>query len=548
VVPVLVTGGGAPRLDMGLALSGMVAPVQVADPDSLGAALVEIMQRIGAPARALDFAAWAGAAYRPVPTIIEAARMLYARHGVADIRTARAGPRNLTETTSAIIAAIRTARQDAAKLVLFVTGIPGAGKTLCGLNAVFADDAVRGTFLTGNPSLVHVLREALARDAIAHGGHAGLARRRMAGVIQALPSFRNHYMEHKAECPAETVIVIDEAQRCWSRAHAIRKTRDKAVPLTASEPACLLDIAARHSGFAAILCLVGTGQEIHDGEGGLAEWGEALRARPDWRVMAPPDGVGGMARRHCLGALDGLMAAPLLHLDVPVRQVRGENAAAWVDAVLRNDAVLASRIAGCEDGVPFYLVRDLAALRAGLRVLARGGRRAGLLASAGAKRLRAEGLGAELPHMEPAAVAHWFLDRFPKDIRASDALEQVATEFSCQGLELDYAGLCWDADLVRSPDGWRARHFVGTSWQILRQEEAIANQVNTYRVLLTRARYDTLIFVPYGDAGDRTRDPALYEGIAAFLRQCGVRGWQAPPHRPALGGINVADTAELALL
>ncbi len=129
--------------------------------------------------------------------------------------------------------------------------------------------------------------------------------------------------------------------------------------------------------------------------------------------------------------------------------------------------------------------------------------------------------------MEPAAVAHWFLDRFPPDVRASNALEEVATEFSCQGLELDYVGLCWDADLVRGGDDWRARQFVGTKWQIVRQAEAIANQVNTYRVLLTRARYDTLIFVPRGEAGDTTRDPGLYDGIAAFLRDCGVRDWQA---------------------
>jgi hypothetical protein len=199
-----------------------------------------------------------------------------------------------------------------------------------------------------------------------------------------------------------------------------------------------------------------------------------------------------------------------------------------VDAVLRGDAAVACGLAG---GVPFWMVRDLESLRAALRGLARGTRRAGLLASSGARRLRAAGLGAELPHMDEAAVAHWFLDRFPPDVRASDALETVATEFSCQGLELDYVGLCWDADLVRSDDGraWVARHFVGTKWQRVRRAEAVANQMNSYRVLLTRARYDTVIFVPRGDAADTTRDPAVYEAVAGFLSACGVRDFVCMP-------------------
>jgi hypothetical protein len=133
--------------------------------------------------------------------------------------------------------------------------------------------------------------------------------------------------------------------------------------------------------------------------------------------------------------------------------------------------------------------------------------------------------------MDASAVAHWFLDRFPEDVRASDALEVLATEFSCQGLELDYVGLCWDADLIREPGraDWRVRNFRGTDWQIPRKEEAIANQINTYRVLLTRARYETVIFVPLGDAGDRTRKPAIYDAIADFLLACGARSLELVP-------------------
>ncbi len=533
IVPVLVTRGNARPAEAALAMDGVVWPVHVMAPASLGAGLIGIVRSLAPPRVPLDAVQWERGAYRPVPTIIEAACMIYARNGVADIARARADQRNLHQTTQTIRAEIDAARALGEKIVLFVTGIPGAGKTLCGLNAAFGDEAWRGTFLTGNPTLVHVLREALARDACAQRGDIGFARRRMEGVIQQLPRFRNHYVVYGGECPAERVVVIDEAQRCWSAAYAVRKTRDKPVPLQDSEPGHLLDILGRHAGFAAIICLVGSGQEIHDGEGGLAEWGNALRARPEWRAIAAPDAAESGDPRRQLGAVPGLRAQPLLHLDVPVRQVRSTASASWVNAVLRDDRAAAAWIAEDAGGVPFWIVRDIGKLRGALRALARGSRRAGLLASSGAARLRAEGLGAELPHMDASAVAHWFLDSFPQDVRACDALEQVATEFSCQGLELDHVGLCWDADLVRAPQGWLARNFAGTKWQIMRSAEAVANQLNTYRVLLTRARYDTVIFVPRGDARDGTRDPVLYDGIARFLLACGARPWQDRPLAPA---------------
>ena len=516
IIPILVATEAIPR-PLTLPLPLGVTPVIDASAETLGPG-VQAIAAILPPGRIpLCATSWLAAPYRPVPTIVEAACMLYARHGVSEIAAARADATNLTRTTQAILAVIARARADNSKIALFVTGIPGAGKTLCGLNACFGEDA-RATFLTGNPTLVHVLREALARDAIAQGQDRRMARQRMEAAIQALPRFRDHHLS-TGEIPAERVIVVDEAQRCWSRAHAVAKSRDRPVRLTDSEPALLLDIMSRHAGFAAMICLVGQGQEIHDGEGGLAEWGAALRAR-DWCVFAPPDLPTSSDPRQRLGALERLILQQDLHLSVPVRQIRSTAASAWVDHVLAG-RVEAARELG---DVPFLLTRSLPEMRAWLRAAARGTRRCGLLASAGARRLRASGLGAELPHMDAKAVARWFLDRWP-DVRASDALEVVATEFSCQGLELDYVGLCWDGDLVREPgrDAWRVRDFRGSAWTTPAGAETIANQINTYRVLLTRARYETVIFVPEGDAADRTRPPAVLDGVADFLRACGAR-------------------------
>ncbi len=513
VIPILVVPNGArARGTRPLPLAGATPVVE-----ATRLLLPQVLGDLAAlcPTLPHDPAAWAGAAYRPVPSLIEAACLLYARHDVTALTLAQAGRGGLARTAAAVDTAVREAQAAGEHLVIFVTGAPGAGKTLCGLNLAFGTGGA--TFLTGNPTLVHVLREALVRDAARRGMDRGAAQQRMAGVIQALPAFRDHYIRH-AEAPPERLVVIDEAQRCWTACHAVSKTRNRPVPLLDSEPGHLLDAMARHPGWAVVVCLVGGGQEIHDGEGGLAGWSAALATRPGWRAMAAP----------CAGQADDprqrLVGRRLdwdqhLHLSEPVRAVHTPDAAAWVDTVLAGDPRAAMAVARAAGGVPFQITRSLAALRRAL--CPRGTRRSGLVGSSGARRLRAEGLGATLPHQDDNAVARWFLDAWP-DIRASDALEVMATEFCIQGLELDQIGVCWDLDLVRAGAAWQARSFRGSAWTLPRQGEARSNRLNAYRVLLTRARHGTIIWVPRGDARDRTRDPAQYDGIAEHLLACGA--------------------------
>ncbi len=534
ILPVLVaTNADRASAELPFLLRG-AAPVMEANDRTL-AALIQVLHR--APplgGRVLDRAGWEQAAYRPVPNIIDAACHLFMRHDVADLLTMRADAHNLSTTTDRINALLVQAKHAGTKLICFVTGIPGAGKTLCGLNAAFSgDETARAAFLTGNPSLVHVLREALVRSVATTAAERRAARHRMEGVIQALPKFRDDGVR-SGHTPPERVVVIDEAQRSWTEAHAVARTRDKSVPLQRSEPAHLLDIMARHDGFAAILCLIGNGQEIHDGEGGLATWSEALAERPEWCVAAAGATLDAPEPRNRLARLPRLEIEPSLHLDVPVRTLRHDAAPRWVDCVLRGDADGARAVIQTAGPVPFHLTRDLAALRAGLRRRAGNRHRAGLVASAGARRLRAEGLGCEVPHMDADAVARWFLDSWvrDRDVRASDALELVATQFSVQGLELDQVGLCWDGDLVRGANGWEVRSFRGTRWQTARDPDKIAWRLNTYRVLLTRARFDTLIWVPRGDTADPTRDPKRFDAVADFLRACGVTELDAESVRP----------------
>jgi hypothetical protein len=523
IVPILIATRGVPgQHTWPLLLAGTAAEVIDASGVTLGPILRALWKALPEPGQTLDPNEWEHAAYHPVPGIIDAARTLYSHHGVADIAAARADATNLSTTTDAILREIADAKCYGRYVVVCITGIPGAGKTLCGLNAVFGAGKQSGAiFLTGNPTLVHVLREALARDA-AQGDRSRLrvARQRTKSSIQALPAFRDQHVGDGL-APPEHVAVIDEAQRVWARAHAVRKSLDREVKLTDSEPFHLLDIMGRHPDWAVVICLIGNGQEIHDGEGGLAEWGTALAAHPKWQVRASPGTRTATEPRQSLPDLPGLRTNPDLHLNIPIRSLRNSAASDWVDAALRGDAAAARDIAERRGTIPFSLTRSLADMRAHLRHCSRGLRRCGLLASSGAKRLRADGLGSELAHMDAGAVARWFLDHWPEDVRASDALEQVATEFSCQGLELDNVGLCWGGDFIH-PQTWRVREFVGTRWNVSRAPEAIANRINTYRVLLTRARYETVIWVPMGDAVDATRDIGEMDAVAAFLRACGI--------------------------
>ena len=534
IVPLLVAADAAfaPPAQPPLLWHGVTAPM-LAGHASLGAALGWVQSAAPEPRVALDGRAWLAAPYRPVPTIIEAATMLYARNGVAEIAAARADTQNLTRTTEAIRRAVRNAQAKGEKRLVVVTGIPGAGKTLCGLNAVFAPEAgPHAAFLTGNVPLVEVLRAALVQDAM-HRGECGReeATRRAKQRLQNVHRFlEDNAPDPRQAAPPDRLIVFDEAQRAWNAAKARLGTRNKPSKLTMSEPAHTLEIMGRHAGWAVIVALIGNGQEINTGEAGLREWGDCVAASGGaWRAIAAPRAVGADPVQ-CIAQdwAPWLDRDEALDLTVPVRSVRDTAGAAWVDALLRGAVAEARAIADSTPDLPFLVTRDLDVLRGALRSLARGQRRAGIVAAAGAKRLRAEGLG-----VQAEDVADWFLKRWP-DVRASDALETFATEYDCQGLELDIAGLAWGGDLLWQGNAWTPRRFAGRAWQTVRNAEEQRHILNTYRVLLTRARYETVIWVPRGSDHadpfhDATRKGAELDAIADLLLDCGARPLADPP-------------------
>jgi hypothetical protein len=535
IVPILVAGEAPFRPPA----QPWLLPKHPTEPLLCGAgALADCIAWVQAtlPPAPLDGAAWLAAPYRPVPSIVEAATMLYARNGVTEIAEARADTANLTRTSTAIARQVAAARAEGGKRVVFVTGIPGAGKTLCGLNAVFGRGEQAAAFLTGNVPLVTVLRAALARDAVARGECArDEAERRVRQRLQNVHRFLEDNALAPDRAPPDRLIVFDEAQRAWDAAKAVLGTRNKPSRLTMSEPGHALEIMGRHDGWAVIVALIGGGQEINTGEAGIAEWGRVIAADPRWQAAAAP---GLRGHPDPVQRLDAVPAGRFhadadLDLTVPLRSVRESLGAAWVEAALAGDVARARRIAAEATALPYLVTRDLGALREGLRALTRGRRRAGLVASSGAKRLRAEGLGVQVP-----AIADWFLNRWP-DVRSSEALETFATEYDCQGLELDVVGLGWGGDFLPGAVGWEARAFIGERWQRAAKDFAFIR--NTYRVLLTRARYETIIWVPPGSPADapfhdRTRPAAEMDAVAAYLLACGARTLEplpAPPPLPA---------------
>ncbi len=477
--------------------------------------------------------AWLASGYKPTPTIIEAAQALYSNHGVEEITRSDADRKNLAQTTDCLSRIIEGAKRDQRKVICFVTGVPGAGKTLAGLNLAvrYANrEGERAVFLSGNDPLVEVLREALAQDELQRLKGAGRkvkaeeCRRKVKLFIQNIHHFRDANLTTDA-APFEAIAVFDEAQRAWDAKHLSDfMRRKKGLPdFNQSEPSFLIDVFDRHQDWCAIVCLVGGGQEINAGEAGLPEWFSAIAQKHrDWKVhvsdrLESDEYRWGRNMRALLGDVDYTVEADL-HLGVAIRSFRAEKLSAFVNALVSGDARAAR---GVHDDIkaayPVLLTRDLGLAKDWLRQRARGTERFGLVAYSGASRLKPEGVNVH----EKIDAPTWFLNS-KSDVRSSYYLEDPATEFDIQGLELDWVGLCWEANFRRSAGTWAHYNFRGTQWQNVNDPIRQAYLANAYRVLLTRGRQGLVIYVPKGDTGDPTRPPQVYDDIAAYLAACGI--------------------------
>ena len=482
----------------------------------------------------VDIDSWERAPYQPTPTIIEAAQSLYSRHSVDAIARHDAGARNLSITSARVEQLIDEAARQKRKLIIFVTGVPGAGKTLVGLNVATQkrdSSSTHAVFLSGNAPLVEVLREALTRDEVERVAQAakkprkGPVKQKVKAFIQNVHHFRDDGLRDLEAPPADRVVIFDEAQRAWDKAMTANfMARKKKRPgFTQSEPEFLISYMDRHRDWSVIICLVGGGQEINRGEAGISAWLDAVREGfPDWHVYVSPDLTDSeYAAGHALERLQGaahIQTDSALHLSVSMRSFRAENVSKFVKAVLDCEQGEASRILEeMRNRYPIVVTRNLDAAKAWIRSQARGSERFGIVASSSAQRLK--------PHAIDIRVdvnpIHWFLND-ASDTRSSFYMEDAATEFQVQGLELDWACVTWDADLRHVGDGWNYHSFRGSRWQNVHKPDAKQYLLNAYRVLLTRARQGMAIFIPNGDDQDPTRSTAFYDSTYEYLRSVGL--------------------------
>jgi hypothetical protein len=477
---------------------------------------------------------WARAPYHPTPTIVEAARALYSQHSVEAIKCFDAGKQNLGATSGRIEQLRAEARSNKEKLICFVTGVPGAGKTLVGLNLATQkhenEQSANAVFLSGNGPLVAVLREALTRDEYNRQKQRGENVRKskigesVKAFIQNVHNFRDDGLIDSRP-PVEHVVIFDEAQRAWN----LRQTanfmmrRKKRSGFSQSEPEFLISYMDRHRDWAVIICLVGGGQEIHIGEAGIGEWiGAIKKSFPDWRMYLSSkltdseyaagralDLVRGRERTHFDDSL---------HLAVSMRSFRAENVSAFVKALLDCEKQQARQsLSQIEQRYPVYVTRNLESAKQWVRSHARGTERFGLVASSKAMRLKPHAIDIRVS-VDPV---HYFLNS-RTDTRSSYYLEDAATEFQVQGLELDWVCVTWDSDFRFNGSGWNYHDFRGERWCNINHEDNRTYLRNAYRVLLTRARQGMVIFVPPGNLSDPTRLPEFYDPTFNYLRSLGI--------------------------
>jgi hypothetical protein len=478
---------------------------------------------------------WSRAPYHPTPTIIEAARSLYAQHSVEAIARFDAGAQNLRVTSFRIDELVDEAMKEGRKIICFVTGVPGAGKTLVGLNVATRhrrelEQPTHAVFLSGNGPLVAVLREALTRDEVSRRKSQGEKVRKgkvgesVKAFIQNVHHFRDDALVETGP-PIEHVVIFDEAQRAWNlqqTANFMRRKKNRP-DFAQTEPEFLISCMDRHKDWAVIVCLVGGGQEINTGEAGIDAWLDAVNSKfPHWHMYISSRLVDSeYAAGKALAKVSQRHDAHLdecLHLAVSMRSFRAENVSAFVKALLDCEKPKAREaFSKLSARYPIAVTRDLNVAKQWVRSHARGSERFGLVASSKAQRLKPHAIDIRVD-VDPV---HWFLND-KEDTRSSYYLEDAATEFQVQGLELDWTCVTWDGDLRFTDSGWSYHDFRGDNWININNPDNRNYLKNAYRVLLTRARQGMVLFVPPGESTDPTRSPKFYDSTFNYLAELGI--------------------------
>lgn len=526
----------------------------------------------------VDLETWIRSPYCPTTDIVEAARKLFAGQTVDDIKRSDSEGENLVRTTNRIMEIIHNSKKKREKALCMITGVPGAGKTLIGLsvatqykNEEKSDgiDTNKSVYLSGNHPLVTVLQEALTRDAVerkkahleeklelisdpterkaykrANKVTKESVKSEVKKFIQMIYLWRKEYLQgiivknpkspdaaiiknedwYKGEIdhflPYDHVTIFDEAQRTWNaKEHSdfVRKKSDVPDFPDWSEARFLLSCMDRHQDWAVVVCLIGNGQDINHGEAGIGDWIESVSHFRDWQVYAPT----GFQKEIDCTYIKNLHSEQDLHLSVNLRSLRAEKVSEFVDQLLMPDAISAKKtLSQINEQYEIRITRDFAKAKKWLKSKAKEDERYGVIASSKAQRLKP--LAIDISHSQTMNVNAWFLNS-RKDVHSSYYMEDIATEFQVQGLEIDWACVAWDGDLIYDNGVWDHRQFKVNGWQKINKDYLQKYHINAYRVILTRARRGMIICIPEGDLEDPTRNPEVYDSTYNYLRSIGIQ-------------------------
>lgn len=490
--------------------------------------IAQILEKYGSDEE-IDFEKWFNSPYHPTPTIIAAAVEAYTSHDISQIANSEAGQNNIDLCENKISSIIEYAKSNKKKCICFVTGVPGAGKTLVGLDVV-AKNLNKGrenlsVYLSGNGPLVEVLREALVKSVKEKKQYNRETEIAIKTLIQSSYQFKKDNVLIETPTP-EHVLIFDEAQRVWN-AEKMKAKHDNDPLMSVSEPELLYKIMDRHSDWAVMICLVGLGQDIYDGEVGINEWFKiGIEQYKDWEIYYS-DFIKNQTEDkninfNLIESCSRCHIASELHLKTSIRSFRADKQCQFVDALLDNNPELTKKVySEVFEKYPVYITRDIKVAKKWAKDQVRGSQRCGVLACSSAQRLKPEGIYVPTE----IDVKNWFLAP-SDDLRSSNMMEIVASEFKVQGLEIDWAVVCWDADLRRKNSSeWDHYSFRGSKWCKRNKEEQKRYLINSYRVLLTRARQGMIIFVPVGvdEEEDPSRNHEYYDGVYDYLKNCGIK-------------------------
>ena len=437
------------------------------------------------------------------------------------------------ETTEELVNIINESKKKKQKSICFVTGVPGSGKTLTGLNAVHDPrfQELHGIYLSGNTPLIKVLIASLKHNySKIKECSVREAEFALKSQIQAVNTFLKEYIERTSKPPHEHVVVFDEAQRAWDAEQGQRKFDHKS-----SEPEMFLQLMERHKDWSVIIALVGNGQEINTGERGLVDWGEGLYKRAKsgenkWKIYISPEMLSKSEDKTFNKLVDidkekilDLIENKNLHLSVSVRSIVNEESINFINSLINEDFKSIDK--NIVKGLPIYLTRSLKKMRWFLKNKVIGNQRCGLVSSSDAvKRLRPYGLGVSLFANESDEFINYYLDPIDS-FKSSNSLETTINEYTSQGLELDYTGVCWGFDFTWSTElnSWMYRKSRANGWVEPKKDEVKQFLKNRYRVLLTRFRYGMVIWIPEGNDNDKTRPCLWVDETFNFLKQFGIK-------------------------